>query len=304
MKKVIVLMSAYNGEKYIISQIDSILQQKNVDVELIIRDDGSTDKTLSIIRSYDDSRIKLIEGENFGCSASFFCLLEYAQRNYDDACLFAFSDQDDYWLEDKLSTAVSHLNGLKTSGPKLYISNLFIVDGELKSPKPYYSHPVDLSKQHALIQNHATGCTMVFDKSAINLILTKDTSVFRIHDIPMFLQCLFLGNVVYDASCHILYRQHQNNVIGAGVFFRQRIRSKINSLRNLHKQHLKENDAKVFYSQFKNELRKDDAELFLIVMNYRNNIRYRLKLLCSKEYRKRGFFDNLFYKLRVILGHV
>ncbi len=304
MKKVVVLMSTYNGEKYIKVQIDSILKQKGVDIELIVRDDGSKDRTLSILRSYKDSRIKVIEGSNCGCSASFFELLKYARDTFDNNVFFAFSDQDDYWLDDKLSTAVLYLATFNNTTPNLYISNLYIVDGELKNPQPYYSQTINLSKQHALIQNHATGCTMVFNKPSIDLILSKDTSAFRIHDIPMFLQCLFFGNVYYDDSCHVLYRQHQNNVIGAGFYFKQRIKSKINSIKNLRNQHLKEDDAKVFFSQFKNDLSKEDAEIFLTVMNYRSNIRYRIKLLCSNQYNKSGFVNNFFFKLRVVLGHV
>lgn len=304
MKKVVVLMSTYNGDTYIEEQINSILNQKGVDIELVIRDDGSVDQTIPIIKSYANPRIKIIEGSNCGCSASFFNLLKYAQNNYDDTWLFAFSDQDDYWLDDKLSTAVSHLERLDNDIPNLYISNLFVVDGELKNPVPLYTKDIDLSKPHATIQNHATGCTMVFNRHAIDMILTKDTSVFRIHDIPLFLQCLFFGDVVYDRTCHIFYRQHGKNVIGAGVYLKQRIRSKLRSLRTLSNQHLKENDAKTFYSQFKNDLSKYDAELFLVLINYRHSIRCRLKLLLSKEYRKSRLIDNFFFKIRVILGLV
>lgn len=304
MQKVIVLMSTFNGQLYVSTQIDSILNQKGVDVELVIRDDGSTDDTISILRNKVDSRITILSGENCGCSASFFKLLEYAQYNFDNSDLFAFADQDDYWLDDKLSCAVKFFDNMDLSLPSLYISNLYVVDGELKNAKLLYSVPIDLSKEHSLVQNHATGCTMVFNKEAINKVLTKDTSVFRIHDIPLFLQCLFLGNVVYDEKSHILYRQHQNNVIGAGVLPSQRLKSKYQSLKCFWKQHQKESDARVFYSQYKDDLTPEDAEYFCVLMNYRKKISYRFKMLFSNRYRRLGRIDNFFFKLRVVFGNV
>ena len=98
MEKVIVLMSTYNGEKYIKQQVDSILNQENVSVELVVRDDGSNDNTISILKEYEKAG-KLIwyTGDNKGAAYSFFDLMEYAKNRYDDYCYFALSDQDDIW---------------------------------------------------------------------------------------------------------------------------------------------------------------------------------------------------------------
>lgn len=99
-----VLMSTYNGAKYIREQIDSILNQKDVNVELLIRDDGSSDNTAEICKEYQkkNTNIRFYQGENIGVGKSFMELLKKAP----EADYYSFSDQDDVWLEDKLSRAV------------------------------------------------------------------------------------------------------------------------------------------------------------------------------------------------------
>ena len=162
----VVLMSTYNGEKYIKTQIDSIISQVDVSVELVIRDDGSSDATKSIVQDYGDSCV-LICGNNVGCAKSFFELLRYANTNYSDDYYFAFADQDDYWMPEKLATAVRQLDAFGKSTPNLYFSNLCVVDGDLKNGKLLYNESVNLDKPHSLIQNYASGCTMVFNKKAV-----------------------------------------------------------------------------------------------------------------------------------------
>ena len=98
-KKVAVLLSTYNGEKYVGAQIHSILTQNYKNIEIVVRDDGSKDKTVEIIKEYMQkySNIVLHQGENLGFIKSFFELLKYEDADY-----YAFADQDDIWLPNKI----------------------------------------------------------------------------------------------------------------------------------------------------------------------------------------------------------
>ena len=128
MKTVCVLMSTYNGEKYIVEQIDSILQQENVNVNLLIRDDGSKDKTVEIIKQYlIDKRVSFVSGDNIGYKKSFLWLMD----NSPNSDYYAFADQDDVWKKDKLFAAVTKLENEDIAEPKLYTSALTRVDENL-----------------------------------------------------------------------------------------------------------------------------------------------------------------------------
>ena len=132
--KVMVLMSTYNGEKYLREQIDSILGQTGVSVKLLIRDDGSKDNTVEIVKQYckENDDIKLVEGKNVGFAESFMELV-YRANLYSDISYFAFSDQDDVWLNDKLISAIHMLEGIhEKNAPNLYFSTARAVDKDLK----------------------------------------------------------------------------------------------------------------------------------------------------------------------------
>ena len=64
MKKIAVILSTYNGEKYLKEQMDSFLSQEGVDITLFVRDDGSTDRTVEMIQSYSDKMDILLFKEN------------------------------------------------------------------------------------------------------------------------------------------------------------------------------------------------------------------------------------------------
>lgn len=117
-------MSTYNGQNYIAEQLDSILKQDDVDVHIIVRDDGSSDGTVDIISKYDN--VELIEGNNMGCERSFYELLK---QKY-DADYYAYSDQDDIWMPDKLITAIRRLEKNKTK-PMVYGCNLTACDDKM-----------------------------------------------------------------------------------------------------------------------------------------------------------------------------
>ena len=116
-----VVLSSYNGEKYIIKQIDSILNQTYRNIHLFIRDDGSSDNTAALIRSFEnDERITCIYGENRGVIKSFYEATKVASRSSE---YIAFSDQDDYWLPNKIERAVNLLEA--ESSHKQYIKCFF-----------------------------------------------------------------------------------------------------------------------------------------------------------------------------------
>jgi len=113
MNRILVLMSTYNGEKYLKNQLNTIYEQKNVDVMLFVRDDSSKDSTLQILEEYRKVYGKMIifKRENIGSARSFYKLVEEAAlTDYD---YFAFSDQDDIWHPKKLEYAIQKLKERK-----------------------------------------------------------------------------------------------------------------------------------------------------------------------------------------------
>ena len=127
--RVAVLMSTYNGENYMKEQIESILNQRgNFELDLWVRDDGSTDATKKILMQYEiEKKLHWYEGRNLKPALSFMDLIKHCE-NYD---YYAFADQDDYWMPDKLLTGIMQIKDIKT--PSLYCSNAELVDDNLKS---------------------------------------------------------------------------------------------------------------------------------------------------------------------------
>ena len=218
--KVCVIMSTFNGEKYICEQIDSILGQIDVDVTLLVRDDGSVDGTNSILEKYATSdKIDIADNYygkhwQYGVGGSFFLLLREAFDRYPDIKYFAFADQDDVWLSNKLSRAVETI---ERCGDKraLYFSKKTIVDNNLqKIGEDNISFENSLCD--FLIPNEASGCTMVINRDyAAYLLQGKVETYPYIHDVVL-LKLAVCSNVeiIYDPYESILYRQHVNNTVG------------------------------------------------------------------------------------------
>ena len=194
MERVQVLLSAYNGEKYIKKQIESILNQKEVEVSLLIRDDGSSDKTIEIIgKLADENRnITFYKGENLGPARSFMDLLNKS----DEVSYYAFADQDDVWEPKKLISAINKLK--EENKPELYMSALEIVDEEL--------NPIEIKQvtgnfcfEGAMIKNFATGCTLVLNKKLRDVIKSYNPTYLIMHDSWITRVCYAIGgNVIID----------------------------------------------------------------------------------------------------------
>ena len=155
-KKVNVLLSAYNGEKYIKAQIDSILNQSYPNVELYVRDDGSKDGTLAI----EKGLLHLEAGENVGFVKSF----EWLIANGGEADYYAFSDQDDVWFEDKIKMAVEKLEHARENVPVLYFSNYDFYDGDLNFMAHRDGRTPNISFVNSLVDCVSLGFNSVFDE--------------------------------------------------------------------------------------------------------------------------------------------
>ena len=204
--KVEVLMSTYNGENCIDEQLKSIANQATP-VHITIRDDGSKDRTIEIVKKYKE--IALIPGENQGATESFLSLIELAP----EADYYAFADQDDVWDNDKIDIAINTLKAY-TDRPAIYSGNTRLVDGNLNFIKNEDLNP-KTSLGSAIVKNYATGCTVVFNKALMVELKKYRPNNVPFHDWWVNLVCLSIGGTsLYDIEPHMSYRQHGNNVVG------------------------------------------------------------------------------------------
>lgn len=212
--KILVLLSSWNGEQFISEQLRSILsQQIDAELQILIRDDGSTDRTITLVKAIDDSRITLIEGNNIGVKASFLQLLGQAAEL--DPDFVALADQDDVWHPEKLAVAVDRL--AETEVPALYCSALELVDGEL-SPLGLYVAKEHIGFRQAVFSNIATGCTCVMNRALLDKTHSApDPDNILMHDWWIYMVSAAFGQVFYDETAHISYRQHGGNQIGLKV---------------------------------------------------------------------------------------
>ncbi|MEQ9809560.1 glycosyltransferase family 2 protein [Streptococcus jiangjianxini] len=215
--KVNIVMSTYNGEKYLADQIKSIQAQTFKDWNLLIRDDGSKDNTTSIIREIaeEDDRIRFIndgQNENYGVIKSFYHLVKFEKADY-----YFFSDQDDVWLPEKLEITLQRGQKENPDKPLLVYTDLRVVNENLEilqeSMIKAQSHHANTELVQELTENTVTGGTMM-----INQALADKWQVYEnllMHDWYLALLAASLGKLVYIDQPTQLYRQHEANVLGA-----------------------------------------------------------------------------------------
>lgn len=212
---VAVLMSTYNGAKYIKEQLNSILSQTYSDFTLYIRDDGSTDGTQEIISSYNDSRILFKQGENLGPCGSFFSLLNTAK----DADYIFFSDQDDVWFPDKLEKMLIKISEYKTE-PTMVFSDFKMIDSLSNVTNDSFSAYAGLQVTPGIIKinkiiahPYVFGCASVINKPLAKLVLDPPKGI-EMHDCWLALTAAAVGNLIYMPEQTISHRFHDSNATG------------------------------------------------------------------------------------------
>ena len=234
-QKVDILLATYNGEKYIKEQVESILNQTYENIQIIISDDCSTDKTRQVLKEYENNeKIKIFYQEkNLGYVKNFEFLLKQVESN-----LYMLSDQDDVWKKEKVEKSVEKIESEKLD---LVFGDLEVVDENLNTLyKSYnrYTHLIHKIKKYQkdyrlqYLYNCMTGCTIISRKNWIDKVLPFPTnSKYMIHDYWLGLVIALNGKVGYIEEPYILYRQHGKNQVGSKKA--SKTASKLEKVRNI-----------------------------------------------------------------------
>jgi len=213
-KRVIILMSTYNGEKYLEEQLDSIFKQTYKNIQLLVRDDGSTDGTVAILEKYEkEGNLKLITGKNLGYHVSFRQLLDMAGE-YD---YYSFADQDDVWHKDKLKEAVKALNGMEQNKSALYFCDFDYHDKDMG----FICHRDALKRainfRNSLVSFPSLGFACVINNELRRKFLQVPAEYGFSHDYLALILATAFGDVYYDSRPFAKYRRHGANVSGDNI---------------------------------------------------------------------------------------
>lgn len=277
MSTVDIAMATYNGEKYISEQIDSIINQSYQDWRLYISDDGSTDNTVKIVKTFvsKDERIILINTERQGgVIPNFNKALEHTRAGF-----IALSDQDDIWPVNRLEILVNEISkNNETNQPQLIFTDLTLVDedGNTIAESFYSENSIDplenLEGYNLLWRSTVYGCTTIMNRSLIDIVLPIPLDA-QMHDQWLAMKAHQSNGLRFFNSSTILYRQHSSNVIGGtnkGTLNRIKdFKSNLNNLgKNIEriKSYLKKNKGLYFpnrcFNDYKDNIRFAIFEIF------------------------------------------
>lgn len=223
--KVVILLATKNGAEFLRPQLESYRAQTYANWELLVSDDGSTDRSVDIIKDFAGSvsqRVQVRPGPQEGFWKNFMSLVRFEDVDGD---FFAYSDQDDIWFAEKLANAIGWLENLPAGKPGLYFTRTALIEGD--------GTPVGLSPlftrsplfQNALVQNIGGGNTMVFNRAArLALAATPQDASLISHDWWTYQLVTGIGGSAhYDPRPSLKYRQHGQNLVGSNIGWRARL---------------------------------------------------------------------------------
>lgn len=307
MKMLEILLATYNSERYLGQQIESILAQDYHDWRLLVRDGGSTDATLDIIKRFCEARpgqIVLVPSTGRFCANdNFSALLNAASAPY-----VMFSDHDDIWLPRKVSLTMREMQQAEarygSDIPLLAFSDMEVVDDALTVIAPSYFalqrlSPERISLNQLLTQNIPCGCTMLLNKKLRTLAAPIPPDAVM-HDHWVALTAAAFGRLVYLPQATVRYRQHGTNIFGAKKYGLKYLFGKICGGREvLWQRYLQDvGQARAFHGRFKDRLSPEQAQMLEDFGNFsRHSCFKRWKTL----FRYRIFKDGLGRNLGVFL---
>lgn len=277
-------MAVYNGEQYLEEQINSIINQDYSNWRLLIHDDGSSDRSVSIIKKFvkKDSRILFDSDKSqkhLGIQNSFLQLLRISSADY-----YMFSDQDDVWDTDKILKTLKKIQLVDTgTEPVVVHTNLRVADDQLNTLNPDSKNGYKAVQFKSIVlANNVTGCTVMMNERAKELMLISyshvDPSKVIMHDWWLALIASSMGKLVFLDSPLISYRQHAGNAVGyakkknivlrlIGRFTHHR---RFEIMKTI-------NQAVAFGNVFADQLPKNDSDICNYLSRIQNNKMLRIK---------------------------
>ncbi|MEO8101646.1 MAG: glycosyltransferase family 2 protein [Betaproteobacteria bacterium] len=301
-RSVTVLLSTFNGGNFLQQQLNSLYEQTYPGIRIMVRDDGSTDATWSILeRAQSEKRIELlVQHDNLGAARSYFELLQRARLMGAD--FVAFCDQDDVWMPGKLSRAIAALSGVGHERAAMYSSRLEIVGRDL-THVGFTPLPEQVGFGNALVENVCVGCTIVLNRPAIELVGGNLPARALVHDWWCYLTLSCFGEIVYDRDAPIKYRQHGHNTFGAAQGTMDRLK------RNLRRfagkgngRHWQSEQAAMFMATFGERIPIVPRQLLSRFIGARSAWWPRLRLACSREIWRQRKFDGLVMRVLMMIN--
>ncbi|MCW2279001.1 glycosyltransferase family 2 protein [Heliophilum fasciatum] len=312
-----ILLSTYNGTKYLVPQLDSLIAQDYAAIHITARDDGSTDQSCKLLEDYSlklkmqpmvgrKRSLQLIKGENIGAAQSFMQLIHDALP---DAGYYAFCDQDDVWLPDKMSVAIRVIQERERQNadcPIMYCSRVTLADedlhylGESKIPQrgPAFAN--------ALLENIAYGCTVVFNQAAKKRIVDQRPTFFLWHDWWLYLVVSAFGQVIYDPVSRIFYRQHGANSVGSEANpwtnWRRRIRQFLHRMGRRGQKNEVIRQVEEFYQLHYADLIEKNAGEISFLLQSRCSLAQRLRYAYNGTAFRQDRFDDGLFRLLLFLN--
>ena len=282
MEKIDILLATYNGSKYLHEQLDSILSQSYGNINVIIRDDGSSDNTVMIIKEYEekDNRVKLLNDNlgNLGFVRNFEELMKNSTSEY-----LMFSDQDDIWYNNKVETSYKRIKAIEEkngkSCPILVHTNSKIMNYETRTKSLFISDCAKNSSfENSFFNFFVQGSTMLINGSLKREALPFSKEVY-LHDRYLHLIAEFIGIRAYIDMPTMDYRQHSNNEIGSSV-------NVIYKIKNKRYFNLEDRELLIFlantYSTNLDEIKKEKIDAYRLIVN--NSIsRFKRLEICIKK---------------------
>ncbi|WP_284973127.1 glycosyltransferase family 2 protein [Atlantibacter hermannii] len=218
-KKVAIILCTYNGEEFLSKQLDSIIEQTYTNWVIFASDDYSSDSTTKILSTYQrqvgNNKFIILTGPKKGFAWNFLHALTQCE-GFD---YYAFCDQDDIWVDDKIENAVKFLSQSDAAIPAIHCGRTALIDENDHCFGKSYLFKREPSFKNALMQNIAGGNTMLFNVAAHKLLVRtpKNYKVIS-HDWWAYILITGCGgNIYYDPEPKVLYRQHGKNIIGSNI---------------------------------------------------------------------------------------
>jgi glycosyltransferase involved in cell wall biosynthesis len=301
MERAQILLSTYNGAPFLEPLLESLLAQDYPAFSILVREDGSSDATPSILARYTrDPRVSFYVGDHVGTAASFFELLGRADTA---ASFFAFCDQDDIWLPDKLTRAVARLDEELPDEPALYCSRQILVGPTLARLGLSRIPRRGPAFNNALVENIAAGCTIVVNDTA-RAVLARRRPCGIMHDWWTYLVVAAFGRTVYDEQPTILYRQHLGNVIGSQNGSWGRWARRVQRLRRKGDRFIPPQQVLEFRRLFGDELDAQKARVLQRFIDHRCTRRAAFEYALRPDVFRQTRLDDLILRVLIALRYI